>query len=99
MDYEIINTIRTHVRKILKEVKVVNEDNELINAVKGLISIVETMSCIPNDDTGVGDSGHWYGEFTEYEENYDDGEVIIEWPNLTICVEKIKKILDKLASQ
>jgi hypothetical protein len=98
MDWK--EAVRTHVRKVISQVKELkmNEEDELIDAVKALIVDIESMSCIPDDTSFEPDSGHWYGEFTEYEEN-DDAEVIIEWPNLAIGVEKIKQILDKLASQ
>jgi hypothetical protein len=103
MDWK--DEMRSHVRVILTSVKEMrmktntnHEDDELINAVKSLIKDIEAMSCI-RDESLVGDSGHWFGEFTEYEDNLDMGEMIIEWPNLAIGVERIKKILDKLASQ
>jgi hypothetical protein len=103
MDYETINTLRAHVRKILSQIKEgemkmkMNGDDELISAVKALIKDIESMSCVP--DASGPDSGYWYGEFGEYEDNFNSGEVIVEWPNLAIGVERIKKILDKVASQ
>jgi hypothetical protein len=102
MDYETINTIRAHVRKILREMKMNGDPNqhkeELIAAVWTLINDIESMICLPDNDYGGRDCSCWYGEFSEYEEN-SDGQMVVEWPNLAIGVERIKKILDKLASQ
>jgi hypothetical protein len=97
MNQKTINEIRTHVRKILKETKM-KENDELISAVKALIVDIESMNCVPENTVINDDSGYWFGEFSEYQENAD-GDMIIEWPNLAISVERLKKILDKRASQ
>jgi len=63
---------------------------KLREAVLTLINDIESMSCVPDDL--MPDSGYWYGEFTEYEEN-DQASVIVEWPNLSISVALVKEAL------
>lgn len=58
--------------------------DELIKAVKSLISDIESMQTRdPN----------WLGPFSEYEDSEDGDGIDIEWPNLAISVEEVKKLL------
>lgn len=98
MDWK--DRLRSHVRGIVAQTKekkqmITKEDDELISAVKALIVDIESMSCTPDL---YSDSGYWFGEFSEYQENAD-GDMVIEWPNLAILVERLKKVLDKEASR
>ncbi|AZO48075.1 hypothetical protein [Mesorhizobium sp. M4B.F.Ca.ET.058.02.1.1] len=64
--------------------------DELIKAVKSLISDIESMQLVPDDRNAS--EWVWFGPFSEWETG--DGTVEVEWPNLTISLETVKKLLE-----
>jgi hypothetical protein len=82
-------------------INVVNaaEVDEILKAVKSLISDIESMRCkvnasmLDNDE----DPDHWFGAFSTYItefEGSDDYGVAINWPNLAISLSTLKKLLE-----
>lgn len=63
---------------------------DLIAAVRALIIDVENMRCEPN--APLLQTEHWFGEFSEHEEN-EHGDMIVEWPNLSIDIQRLKVAL------
>lgn len=64
---------------------------DLIKAVKSLLSDIESMQFRPN----------WFGPFSEFEE--EDNErfmtaMTVEWPNLVISADAVKAELAKVPS-
>lgn len=73
------------------EVIPAKEIDDLLKAVKSLISDIESMRCMPDD--GRDDSGYWFGLFSDYVETGPD-EMTVEWPNLAISLAAVKKLLE-----
>jgi hypothetical protein len=61
--------------------------NELIKALKSLISDIESMQ-----SSGTHDS-NWFGPFSQHEMGLDD-LMEVEWPNLAISLEAVKAALE-----
>lgn len=64
--------------------------DKLIAALKSLLGDIDDMRCIPSDEKE--DNNNWFGPFSESEDCGEDGPAI-EWPNLTISAEDVKKAL------
>lgn len=68
--------------------------DELIKAVRSLLADIEAMRCKPD---GKKDTGQWFGPFSEWENGYEEPNV--EWPNLSISADAVKKQLDDFVPQ
>lgn len=62
---------------------------ELLKAVKSLVSDIEAMQ--KNYITGES----WFGGFSNGFESSDDGNIMVEWPNLAISLAEVKKTLSE----
>lgn len=60
--------------------------DELIKAVRSLLSDIESMQPHCNNDN------YWFGPFSEIDE-YNN---LVEWPNLAISAEDVKKALEAI---
>jgi hypothetical protein len=61
-------------------------DNDLIKAVKALLSSIEAMKFRPD----------WFGPFSEFEEEDNDRSITcmtVRWPGLTTRVDAVKSAL------
>lgn len=63
---------------------------ELETALKEIVSDVNALRCIPNDEHD--DNGHWFGTFSECDIDVDF--VNVEWPNLSISTIEAAKALE-----
>lgn len=68
--------------------KTVAEHEQLMKAVQVLIVDIEAMQPRSSPDSRGGKESHWFGPFSEFDEQ-EDG-VIVEWPNLAISFEALK---------
>ncbi|MEQ1950957.1 hypothetical protein [Mesorhizobium sp. CN2-181] len=67
----------------------------LIKAVKSLLSDIEGMNCRA-PDYAENQSNYWFGRFSEFDNSLEslDG-MAVEWPNLAISADEVKKALDE----
>jgi hypothetical protein len=68
---------------------------KLLKAVKSLVSDIESMQVKPeNPDAGL----YWFGPFSEAEDacGDQDSDVSIEWPNLAISLDEVKKVIAEI---
>lgn len=65
--------------------------SDLIKATKSLVDDIESMQ--------DGLNTTWFGDFSESQAQDDIGTMAIEWPNLAIQVEEVKKALGKLPGE
>ena len=73
--------------------------DDLLKAVRSLLSDVESMQCKPNpliDDLWGDNPGNWFGPFSETRSFTDEDGGDIAWPNLAISLEDVKKALKEL---
>ena len=60
---------------------------DLIKAIKSLLSDIEAMQS---------ERTYLFGSFSEYEKDYEDDNVHVEWPNLAIAAADVKAALAAL---
>jgi hypothetical protein len=68
------------------------EVDEILKAVKSLISDIESMSCDAPLRDHDGSQDYWFGPFSEYADHIES--VSIDWPNLAISLAAVKKLLE-----
>jgi hypothetical protein len=68
------------------------EMDDLLKAVKSLISDIESMSCDAPLRDHDGSQDYWFGPFSEYADHIES--VSIDWPNLAISLAAVKKLIE-----
>jgi hypothetical protein len=62
--------------------------DELRKAIESLLADIEGMQ-----DPG---REYWFGEFEEYDADYESSGASIEWPNLAMGADRLRKALEAL---
>jgi len=71
-----------------------SEHDALVKAMRSLVNEIEDMDAFKDEKEMK--QQYWFGDFSEWEELHSAGGmvgVIIEWPNLAILCEQVRKLL------
>lgn len=59
--------------------------DEIIKAASSLLADIEAMETERRD---------WYGGFSGYRVDHEDEVAYVEWPNLGICAESLRRLIE-----